>query len=185
MTKIQSAVVMHKRMDSTDTQLMRMKGGIAHNRLEQNLGLFNFGSCHQADPNTSYTFEKVNQIWQEDIDMEESDTEDGDEDATDDDGETEPKEAQQKIVSDEEEGTADNTKTTRRSRKTHDQVRTTQKWTTDVARNEEQTMRRRAVQINRVRYKKQKLQKILSLITRSKDKLFFISRHKPGHIKGE
>jgi hypothetical protein len=48
MTKIPSTVVIHKIMDSMDTRLMRMKSKIVHNPLEQNLGLFDFGSYHQV-----------------------------------------------------------------------------------------------------------------------------------------
>jgi hypothetical protein len=75
MTKIPSTVVIHKRMDSMDTRLMRMKGEIVRNPLEHNLGLFDSDSYHQADPNAPSAFERVNQIWQEDIDTEESDYE--------------------------------------------------------------------------------------------------------------
>jgi hypothetical protein len=78
MTKIPSTVIIHKRLDSTDTRLMRMKGEIVHNPLEQNLGLFDFRSYHQADPNAPYAFEQVNQIWQEDIDTDESGNEEDD-----------------------------------------------------------------------------------------------------------
>jgi hypothetical protein len=125
MTKIPSTVVIHKRMDSMDTRLMRMKGEIVHNPLEQNLGLFDFGSYHQADPNAPYAFERVNQIWQEDIDTDESDNEEfaeqTDEESTDDKEEkTLGGRADRNQNSSDQEEAKEQPRTTRRSRKKHD-----------------------------------------------------------------
>jgi hypothetical protein len=50
---------------------------------------------------------------------------------------------------------------------------------------ETSTKKKRKIQINRVKTKKQKLLKIWNTIEKSTDKLFFISRHEPGQIQGE
>jgi chemotaxis protein histidine kinase CheA len=181
MTKIPSTLVIHKRMDSTDTRIMRMKGDIVHNPLEQNLGLIDLGSYHQADPNAPYAFERVNQIWQEDIDTEESEAEDDDETSSDE--EAEPDEQSKTDDEDSEPEAKDNT--TRQTQKTQNQANNKRTSTTAASRNEARPKKRRKVQINRVRTKKQQLQRLLTAISELTDKLFFISRHEPGQIKGK
>jgi hypothetical protein len=154
MTKIPSTVIIHKRLDSADTRLMRMKGEIVHNPLEQNLGLFDFGSYHQADPNSPYAFERINQIWQEDIDTDESGDEE--EEMSTGDEKEQHQENEGKTSDEETKQPNEEDQTTQRTRQTQNQIKRKR---TESA-NTKGTKIARTMKINRVTTKKQQLQSL-------------------------
>jgi hypothetical protein len=55
---IPSSVVVHKRVDSSDTRLLQQTTELKDNPLEHNLGFFDFGKYHKAD-DANFAFEKV------------------------------------------------------------------------------------------------------------------------------
>jgi hypothetical protein len=75
MEKIPSSVVIHKRIDTTDTRFANMKRDLVNNPLEHNLGLFDFGKYHQATEDSEYAFVRVNEMWNEPIEDDSSDEE--------------------------------------------------------------------------------------------------------------
>jgi hypothetical protein len=83
MEKLPSSLVMHKRVihkrvDTLDTQLAEMEGDLVSNPLEQNLGFFEFGKYATAPGDADYAFKKINDSWNEEI-QSESNLEDEDE----------------------------------------------------------------------------------------------------------
>jgi hypothetical protein len=76
LTKIPSAIVIHKRVDTADTRFMEQTQDLVHNPLEKSLGLFDFGRYAQAAPDKEYAFVKINKMWDEPV---EDDEEDNDE----------------------------------------------------------------------------------------------------------
>ena len=60
--RIPSSVVVHKRVDSTDTRWVQQTATLQHNPLEHNLGFFDFRKYHKAANDTKYAFEKVGEL---------------------------------------------------------------------------------------------------------------------------
>jgi hypothetical protein len=63
MEKLPSTIVIHKRVNTLDSRLAQMKGQLANNPLEKNLGFFDFGKYTLAPNDTAFTFIKINNIW--------------------------------------------------------------------------------------------------------------------------
>ena len=76
MEKLPSTVVVHKRMDTMDNRMANMKEQLVHNPLEKNLGFFEFGKFARANPNSDHAFEKIVNLWQEELDNSDSESED-------------------------------------------------------------------------------------------------------------
>jgi hypothetical protein len=70
MEKLPSSLVTHKRVDALDTRLAEMEGDLVSNPLEQNLGFFEFGKYTTAPGDADYAFEKINDLWNEEIQSE-------------------------------------------------------------------------------------------------------------------
>jgi hypothetical protein len=80
--RIPSSVVVHKRVDSSDTRLLQQTTELKDNPLEHNLGFFDFGKYHKAAADdANFAFEKVGDLLAYDIDSdEESDDDESDDD---------------------------------------------------------------------------------------------------------
>ncbi len=62
MEKLPSSLVIHKRVDTTDTRFTQMEGQLASNPLEKNLGFFDFGKYTKAPDNADFAFVKINEM---------------------------------------------------------------------------------------------------------------------------
>jgi hypothetical protein len=62
--RIPSSVVVHKRVDSSDTRLLQQTAELKDNPLEHNLGFFDFGKYHKAADDANFAFEKVGDLTQ-------------------------------------------------------------------------------------------------------------------------
>ncbi len=69
--RIPSSVVVHKRVDSSDTRLLQQTTELKDNPLEHNLGFFDFGKYHKAADDANFAFEKVGDLLAYDIDSDE------------------------------------------------------------------------------------------------------------------
>jgi hypothetical protein len=67
MEKLPSTIVIHKRVDTLDSRLAQMKGQLANNPLEKNLGFFDFGKYTLAPEDAAFAFVKINDMWNEPI----------------------------------------------------------------------------------------------------------------------
>jgi hypothetical protein len=119
----------------------------------------------------------VNQIWHEDIDTDESGDEEGDVST----GDKDKQHPVDEPIDEETKTPNEGDQTTRRTRKTQNQIK--RKRTKSA--NPKGAKKARTMRINRVPRKKQRLLSLWNLTVKSKDKLFFISRHEPGQVKGE
>jgi hypothetical protein len=75
--RIPSSVVVHKRVDSSDTRLLQQTAELKDNPLEHNLGFFDFGKYHKAADDANFAFEKVGDLLAYDIDSDEESDDDG------------------------------------------------------------------------------------------------------------
>jgi hypothetical protein len=62
-------VVIHKRLDSADTQFVQLENNLWRNPLEQNLEFFDFGQFHQAAANADHIFVRMNKMWEKEVEM--------------------------------------------------------------------------------------------------------------------
>jgi hypothetical protein len=79
--RVPSSVVLHKRLDSTDTRWLAQATNLRNNPLEHNLGFFDFGRYHKAPDDAKYAFDRAEDLLQYDLDSddgEESDDENDD-----------------------------------------------------------------------------------------------------------
>jgi hypothetical protein len=91
MEKLPSSLVVHKRVATLDTKLAEMDGEYVSNPLERNLGFYDFGRYTTAPGDAGFAFEKLNDLWDEEIqgdsdensNRSESDSESEDESETD------------------------------------------------------------------------------------------------------
>lgn len=65
MEKLPSHLVVHRRVDTPDTRLAKMRQTLAHNPLEDSLGIPDFGKYAKAQPDKAYAFEKLEDLWPE------------------------------------------------------------------------------------------------------------------------
>ena len=65
--KLPSSLVIHKRVDTLDTRLTEMDGALVSNPLERNLGFYDFGKYTTAPGDANFAFEKIADLWQEEI----------------------------------------------------------------------------------------------------------------------
>ena len=77
--RIPSSVVVHKRIDSTDTRWMQQSATLKDNPLEHNLGFFDFGRYHKAADGSKHAFEKIGELMGFEIDSDGEDSEEDDE----------------------------------------------------------------------------------------------------------
>lgn len=77
--RIPSSVVVHKRLDSTDSRWLEQTARFQNNPLEHNLGFFDFGKYHKAANDAKYAFEKVEELMGYDIDFDDDDEDSEDE----------------------------------------------------------------------------------------------------------
>ncbi len=75
MEKLPSSLVAHKRVATMDTKLAEMGGELVSNPLERNLGFYDFGRYTTAPGDADYAFEKMNDLWDEEIEGDDSDDE--------------------------------------------------------------------------------------------------------------
>jgi hypothetical protein len=75
MEKLPSSIVIHKRLDTMDTRLTTLEAPLIHNPLEKNLGFFEFGKYTKAAQDGDFAFEKVNQLWNEEVETDDSEEE--------------------------------------------------------------------------------------------------------------
>jgi hypothetical protein len=67
MEKLPSSLVMHKRVDALDTRLAKMEGALVSNPSERNLRFYDFGKHATAPGDANFAFEKIADLWQEEI----------------------------------------------------------------------------------------------------------------------
>ena len=67
MERLPSSLVVHKRVATLDTKLAEMGGDMVSNPLERNLGFYDFGRYTTAPGDADYAFEKLNDLWDEEI----------------------------------------------------------------------------------------------------------------------
>jgi hypothetical protein len=60
-------ISIHKRVDTLDTRLTEMEGDLVSNPLEKNLGFYDFGKYTAAAGDADFAFEKINELWDEEI----------------------------------------------------------------------------------------------------------------------
>jgi len=76
LTKIPSTLVIHRPTAGVDTRLATYRHAIVDNPLENILGLHEPGRYRQAEPDQPFAYDKIENLWQEDIDnMPQSDSE--------------------------------------------------------------------------------------------------------------
>ena len=80
MERIPSSVVVHKRVDSSDTRWVQQTATPQDNPLEHNLGFFDFRKYHKAANDTKYAFEKVGELMGFEIDSDNKDSDDENDD---------------------------------------------------------------------------------------------------------
>ena len=89
LTKIPSTLVIHKPTAGIDTRLATYRHAIVDNPLENILGLHEPGRYQQAEPGQPFAYNKIEDLWQEDVDNQayqaESDSTDSDSDNDNDD----------------------------------------------------------------------------------------------------
>jgi hypothetical protein len=79
--RVPSSMVLHKRLDSIDTRWLAQATNLRNNPLEHNLGFFDFGRYHKAPDDAKYAFDRAEDLLQYDLDSddgEESDDENDD-----------------------------------------------------------------------------------------------------------
>ena len=79
MERLPSSLVVHKRVNTLDTTLAEMGGDFVSNPLERNLGFYDFRRYTKAPDDADYAFEKLNDLWNEEIPHDDSDEESSDE----------------------------------------------------------------------------------------------------------
>ena len=67
MEKLTSSLVIHKRVATLDTRLAEMEGALVSNLLERILGFYDFGRYTKAPRDANFAFEKIADLWQEEI----------------------------------------------------------------------------------------------------------------------
>ena len=77
MTKIPSTLVVHKKLDTQDTRLAAMERPLVHNPLEQALGFHQYGKYIQTPDDTKFAYDRVEDLWQDELD-DNSESTDGD-----------------------------------------------------------------------------------------------------------
>jgi len=70
MHKVPSTIVIHKRVDTSDTRLAQLRHPLSHSPLEQQLGLIDFGKYAKAPPTAEHAFDKIQDIWNDEGDPE-------------------------------------------------------------------------------------------------------------------
>jgi hypothetical protein len=70
MERLPSSMVVHKRVATLDTRLAEMEGELVSNPLERNLGFYDFGRYTKAADDTGFAFEKMNDIWNKELETE-------------------------------------------------------------------------------------------------------------------
>ena len=68
LTKIPSTLVIHKPAAGADTRLATYRHAIVDNPLENILGLHEPGRYRQAEPERPFAYDKIEDLWQEDVD---------------------------------------------------------------------------------------------------------------------
>ena len=93
LTKIPSTLVIHKPTAGIDTRLATYRHAIVDNPLENILGLHERGRYRQAEPGQPFAYDKIEDLWQEEVDNnnahqaeDDSDSEDSHSSDSDDDG---------------------------------------------------------------------------------------------------
>ncbi|KAI2508403.1 hypothetical protein MHU86_6077 [Fragilaria crotonensis] len=92
LTRIPSTLVIHKPTTGIDTRLATYRHAIVDNPLENILGLHEPGRYRQAEPEQPFAYDKIEDMWQEDIDnmphenSESNSDSDDDDDSSGDDG---------------------------------------------------------------------------------------------------
>ena len=76
MEKIPSSMVVHKHLDTTDTRLLSLDHPLASNPLEQNLGFYKFGKYVKAPEEAAFAYDKVEDLWNIDIESDDEEEED-------------------------------------------------------------------------------------------------------------
>ena len=75
MEKIPSTVIVNKRISSVDTRLAALEKPLVHNPLEQSLGFYQYGRYVQAPPDSDFAFDRVEDLWNIDLSIDDSDDE--------------------------------------------------------------------------------------------------------------
>jgi hypothetical protein len=70
MEKLPSSMVIHKRVATLDSRLAEMEGDLVSNLLKSNLGFYDFGKYTTAPGDAEYSFEKINELWDEELQAE-------------------------------------------------------------------------------------------------------------------
>jgi hypothetical protein len=201
MEKLPSSLVVHKRVDTTDTRFAQMEGQLAANPLEKNLGFFDFGKYTKAPDDADFAFVKINEMWNEPIEAglnsepeDDSDTEEetndegSDSSGDDNDPNTKTKTTKRK------QDTDPNPRPGKRNNPNTQEPSTTTTTTTPEEgptngnkhnRHEDHhdhnaKRQKKTVQLIDTETTGQQLQKLWKNIRNSKDKLFFIRRLEPG-----
>jgi hypothetical protein len=65
-----SSMVVHKRVATLDTRLAEMGGELVSNPLERSLGFCDFGRYTKAADDAGFAFEKMNDLWDEELETE-------------------------------------------------------------------------------------------------------------------
>lgn len=94
LTKIPSTLVIHKPASGIDTRLATYRHAIVDNPLENIIGLHEPGRYRQAGPNQPFAYDRIQDLWQEEVDddmlhyeiIDDSDDSGNDDSSDDDDG---------------------------------------------------------------------------------------------------
>lgn len=78
MERIPSPLIIHKPNASIDTRLATYHHAMVDNPLEHTIGLFQHGRFRQANPDCPFAFEKIEDLWQEEIESDSSESSDND-----------------------------------------------------------------------------------------------------------
>jgi hypothetical protein len=84
MEKLPPSMVVHKKVATLDNRIAEIEGELVSNPLERNLGFYDFGRYTKVVGDADYAFEKMNDLWDEEIRAElnsedETETEEDDE----------------------------------------------------------------------------------------------------------
>ena len=78
-----SSMVIHKRVATLDNRLAEMEGALVSNPLERNLGFYDFGRYTKAPGDADFAFEKINDLWNEEIQADLNSDDEAEEESTD------------------------------------------------------------------------------------------------------
>jgi hypothetical protein len=187
MEKLPSTIVIHKRVDTLDSRLAQMKGQLANNPLEKNLGFFDFGKYTLAPEDAAFAFVKINDMWNEPIQAVMNSEEENSEDELEE--PVLPEETEREVAPEDtrpERARRRQEETEPEEDMNHPPKWRKSKWQTKRAREEEEvTTPDKRIKLHEIKTSWRYLSILWKDVERLRDKLFFIKRHETGRPRAE